>query len=244
MEPSKETHPTEEQIKAWQMNASKEFPGYQMHFDTRTSEFGDEYLLYFEKISAKATNPVGPIFPEKPNWLPLEMLWRETGESELDFLLALASASEIDKLDNHFTWGIRSYFKKISPFVSWLLCTFLSGLAILIGVLVIGYIVPITVISPFYLQIYVPWFVSLELLLLFSSVWLAKSSNSPRKTIFTSLSGSLIGIFFILSLCLNDKASSTEMNNWAILRTLIIAFLNVSLSFLVVKKIVRKDAIQ
>jgi hypothetical protein len=241
-------YPTEEQLKAWQAQVARMFPGYQMYFDTRNSELGDEYSLHFKKTSAKATNLVGPLFSESPSWLPLEMLWRENGKSELDLLFELAAFSEVKKPENYSLWNIKSnliaFSKAISPVISWFLCVYFSKLATMLGTAVIGDILPVTDASLSLLGKFLPWFTAAQFLFLLSFFWFIKSSNSTKSSILASSLGSALGVFWAISLCLDNYSLTTTMVIWIILRSLIISFLNISLSFLIAKKIIPREANQ
>lgn len=81
--------PSPTQLSAWRQEVRQRFPHFQLIFEVRKTDLGWVYDLHFHPLPGAPLVRVGPCFRQKPSWYPLELLWRDYGGSELDFIFSL-----------------------------------------------------------------------------------------------------------------------------------------------------------
>lgn len=82
-------YPAKTQIQAWQDEAKCRYPDFDLVLQLRFKKGVEEYCLYFQPLPETCTEQIEPLFPLGPVWYPMEWLWRESGETEVDFIFSL-----------------------------------------------------------------------------------------------------------------------------------------------------------
>ena len=81
--------PTRSQISIWRAEAQSRYPDFDLVLQTRQTPLGWEYSIHFQALASAPKVQPGPLFSLQPFWYPIEMLWREYGQSELDYLFSI-----------------------------------------------------------------------------------------------------------------------------------------------------------
>jgi hypothetical protein len=81
--------PTRNQIRIWRAEAKSRYPDFDLVLQTRQTLLGWEYSIHFQTLASAPKVKPGALFSLQPFWYPIELLWREYGQSELDYLFSI-----------------------------------------------------------------------------------------------------------------------------------------------------------
>jgi hypothetical protein len=81
--------PTRNQIHIWRTEAKSRYPDFDLVLQTRQTPLGWEYSIHFQTLASAPKVKPGALFSLQPSWYPIELLWREYGQNELDYLFSI-----------------------------------------------------------------------------------------------------------------------------------------------------------
>ncbi|MGA7954435.1 MAG: hypothetical protein WCA07_13040 [Gloeobacterales cyanobacterium] len=81
--------PTGNQLSVWRAAAKSRYPDFDLILQTRQTPLGWEYSIHFQTLATAPKVKPGALFSLQPFWYPIELLWREHGQSELDYLFSI-----------------------------------------------------------------------------------------------------------------------------------------------------------
>jgi hypothetical protein len=177
--------PTRNQIRTWRAEAKSRYPDFDLVLQTRQTPLGWEYSIHFQVLASAPKVKPGALFSLQPFWYPIELLWREYGQSELDYLFSIYPdqysfrALSIEKF---------SSLKILQTMIVWSAAALSSGMLACYGGLLL-----MTRFWEFPWEPFVFPLVIASLILVGSFTWAKVLSQAWSETITASMLGALIG---------------------------------------------------